>query len=66
LVEIFYLSLSTVLAPNYEQHSLSPAKVRKVSLGDIYVKCVYFNLFGIRERDIYETFYKTLGASDAG
>jgi hypothetical protein len=32
LVEIFYVSLSTVLAPNYKQHILPPAKVSLFSL----------------------------------
>jgi hypothetical protein len=32
VVEIFDLSLSTVLAPNYKQHILSPAKVSFLSV----------------------------------
>jgi hypothetical protein len=41
-----------VLAPNYKQHNLSPAKVRKIyySLAEIYVKSLYLNLFGWRGR----------------
>jgi hypothetical protein len=40
--------LVPVLAPNYKQHILSPAKVWKVcySLAELYVRSVYFNLFG--------------------
>jgi hypothetical protein len=42
--------LVPVLASNYKQHILSPAKVRKVcfSLAELCVKCVYLNLFGWR------------------
>jgi hypothetical protein len=42
--------LVPVLAPNYKQHSLSPAEVRKVccSSTERYVRCVYMNLFGWR------------------
>jgi hypothetical protein len=38
--------LVPVLTPNYKQHILSPAKVRKVfySLAEIYVKAIYLNL----------------------
>jgi hypothetical protein len=41
-----------------KQRILSPAKVRRVcySLAELYVKCVYLNLFGWRGYDIYETF----------
>jgi hypothetical protein len=42
--------LVPVLVPNYKQHILSSANVRKVycSLAQLYVKSVYFNLFGWR------------------
>jgi hypothetical protein len=42
-----------VPAPNYKQRILSPAKFRKVcySLPELYVKSVYLNLFGWRERE---------------
>jgi hypothetical protein len=49
LAEIFYLSLMLVpiLAPNYKQHVLSPAKVRKAfySLAELYIISVHLNLF---------------------
>jgi len=37
---------------------LSPAKVRKVcySLAELYVKSVYFNLFGWKGREVHKTF----------
>jgi hypothetical protein len=43
----FTYHLVPVLAPNYKQHTFSPAKVRKVcySLAEIYVRSVYLNLF---------------------
>jgi hypothetical protein len=43
----FTCPLVPVLAPNYKQHILSPAEVRKVcySLPELYVKSVYLNLF---------------------
>jgi hypothetical protein len=43
----FTYPLVPALAPNYEQHILSPAEVRKVcySLAELYIKCVYLNLF---------------------
>jgi hypothetical protein len=49
-----------VLAANYKQHGLVPAKVRKVcySLTEIYVRCAYDKLFGWRGRDVYETIYR--------
>jgi hypothetical protein len=49
--DIFYLPLVPVLAPNYKQHILSTAKLRKAcySLPELYVKSVYFNLFGWME-----------------
>jgi hypothetical protein len=49
-LKYFPYSLVQVLAQNYKQRILSPAKVRKVcySLAEIYVKCVYLNLFGWR------------------
>jgi hypothetical protein len=36
------------LVPNYKQHILSPAKVRKVcySLDELYVKFADLNIFG--------------------
>jgi hypothetical protein len=51
-----YHSVVLVLAPNYKQHILSPAKVREVcySVGGLYVKSVYLNLFKWR-RDFHET-----------
>jgi hypothetical protein len=46
----------TVLAPNYKQHILSPAEVRKdcYSLAELFVKCL--NVFGCKRGDVYETF----------
>jgi hypothetical protein len=43
----FTYHLVPVLVPNYKQHILSPGKVRKVcySLIELYVKCIYLNLF---------------------
>jgi hypothetical protein len=40
--------LVLVLAPNYKEHILSPAEVKKVYylLTEIYVRFVYLNLFG--------------------
>jgi hypothetical protein len=48
----------TVLAPNYKQHILSPAKIKIVcySLAEHYVKSVYLNLFWWRGREVHETF----------
>jgi hypothetical protein len=39
-----------VLAPNYKQHILSPAKVKIecYSLAKFYVEFIYLNLFGWR------------------
>jgi hypothetical protein len=39
-----------VLAPNYKQHILSPVKVINLcySLAELYIRCVYLNLFGWR------------------
>jgi phage FluMu gp28-like protein len=50
------LSVS-VQAPNYNQHILSPAEVRKVcySLAELYVIFVYLNLFGCRGHEVHET-----------
>jgi hypothetical protein len=50
VIEIFYSYLVPVLAPNYKQHILSPAKVRKLcfSLAERYVRSVYENVFGWR------------------
>jgi hypothetical protein len=49
LVEIYY---HLVLVPNYKQHILWPAKVRKMcySLAELCVKCVYLNVFKWRGR----------------
>jgi hypothetical protein len=49
-LKYFTYRLVTVLAPNYKQHILSPAKLRKVSylLAELYVRSVYLNLFGWR------------------
>jgi hypothetical protein len=46
-IYIFTCHLVPVLAPNYKQHILSAAKVRKVcySSAELYVKSVYLNLF---------------------
>jgi len=57
-LKYFTYHLVPVLAPNYKQHILSPAKVRKVcySLAELYVKSVYLNLFGWRGREVHETF----------
>jgi hypothetical protein len=54
----FAYHLVTVLAPNYDQHILLPAKVRKVcySVAEIYVTSIYLNLFGWRGREVYEIF----------
>jgi hypothetical protein len=43
----FACHLVPVLAPNYKQHILSPAKVGKVcsSSAELYIKSVYLNLF---------------------
>jgi hypothetical protein len=53
----FTFHLVTVLAPNYKQHILSSAKLRKVcySLPGLYVRSVYLNLFGCRGRKVHET-----------
>jgi hypothetical protein len=44
------LPLVPVLSPNYKQHILSPAKVRKArySLAELHDNSVYLNLFGWR------------------
>jgi hypothetical protein len=55
----YFTSLSVLaLAPNYKQQILLPAEVRKIcySLGEFYVRCVYFNLFEWRGREVHETF----------
>jgi hypothetical protein len=54
----FTYHLVPVLARNHKQHILSPAEVRKVrySLAELYVRSVYLNLFGWRERELHETF----------
>jgi hypothetical protein len=43
----FTCPLVPVLVPNYKQHNLSPAKVRKACylLAELYVKSVYLELF---------------------
>jgi hypothetical protein len=45
----YHLLLVPVLAPNYKQHILSPAKVIKMhySLAELYVNSVYLILFGL-------------------
>jgi hypothetical protein len=50
LLQYFTSLLVPVLAPNYKQHILSPAEVRKVcySLAERYVRSVYVNIFGWR------------------
>jgi hypothetical protein len=47
-----------VLAPDYKQHILSPAKAIKVccSLAELYVISVYMNLCEWRGREVFETF----------
>jgi hypothetical protein len=47
-LKYFTYHLVLVLAPNYKQHILSPAEVRKVfySLSELYVKSVYLNSGG--------------------
>jgi hypothetical protein len=47
LLKYFTYHLVPVLAPNYKQHILSSAKVRKVcySLAELYVRSVNLNLF---------------------
>jgi hypothetical protein len=47
-LKYFTRHLAPVLAPSYKQHTLSPAKIRKLcySLAELYVKSVYLNLFG--------------------
>jgi hypothetical protein len=47
-LKYFTYHLLPVLAPNYKQHILSPAEVRKVcySVAELYVRSVYLNLFG--------------------
>jgi hypothetical protein len=49
-LKYFTYHLVPVLAPNYRQHILSPAELRKVSysLAELYVKSVYLSLFGWR------------------
>jgi hypothetical protein len=46
----FTYYLVSVLAANYKQHIMLPAKLRKVcySFPELYVKSVYFNSFGWR------------------
>jgi hypothetical protein len=50
-LKYFTHQLLPVLAPNYKQHILSPAKVRNMcySSAEICMKSVYLNLFGRRE-----------------
>jgi hypothetical protein len=42
-LKYFTYRLGPVLAPNYKQHILSPAEVRKVyySSAELYVRCVF-------------------------
>jgi hypothetical protein len=49
-LKYFTDQLVPVLAPNYKQHILLPAEVRKecYSLAELYVKSVYLNLFRLR------------------
>jgi hypothetical protein len=74
---IFWLKYFTyhsvlVLAPKYKQHSLSPARVRKVcySLAELYVRSVYLSLFRWRgARRLWNILkenssYKSLGTSE--
>jgi hypothetical protein len=51
-LKYFTNRLVPVLAPNYKQHILSPAEVRT----ELYVKCVYLNVFGWKGRDVHDTF----------
>jgi hypothetical protein len=67
----YRLLLVLVLAPNYKQHILSLAKVRKVcySLAKIYVKSAYLNLFWWRGVSFMKHIkgrskYKSMGTSD--
>jgi hypothetical protein len=55
-LKYFTYYLVPVLAPNYMQYILTPAKVRKLcySLAELYVNGVYLNLFWFRGRDVYE------------
>jgi hypothetical protein len=48
LITDFTYHLVPVLAPDYNQHIFSPAKLRKVrySLTELCVETVYLNLFG--------------------
>jgi hypothetical protein len=50
-LKYFIYQLVPVLAPNYKQHSLSPAKVRNVcySLTEIYVKICLFEFMQLEE-----------------
>jgi hypothetical protein len=52
---IFIYHLVPVLAANYKQHILSPAKLRNVcySLADLYVKSVYLNFFSWRGPEVH-------------
>jgi hypothetical protein len=47
-LKYFTYRLVPVLAPDYKQHILLPANVRKVSyaLAKVYVKCVYLKWLG--------------------
>jgi hypothetical protein len=47
-LKYFTYRLEPVLAPNYKQHILSSAEVRKVwySLAELYARYAYFNVFG--------------------
>jgi hypothetical protein len=71
-LKYFTYRLVPILAPNYKQHILSPAKVRKVWywLAELYVRSVCLNLFGWRE--VWHLWnilkegasYKSLGTSE--
>jgi hypothetical protein len=57
-LKYFTYRLMLVLAPNYKQYIVSPAKVRKLcySLAELYAKSVYLNVFWWRGREVHETF----------
>jgi hypothetical protein len=67
---LLIIYLVPVLAPNYKQHILLPAKVRQLcySLIELCAKCIYLNLFGWRGATFMKHFkdgasYKSLGTS---
>jgi hypothetical protein len=58
-LKYFTYCLVPVLAPNYyKQHILSPDKAtqKRYSLRKLYVKSLYFNLFGRRGCEVHDTF----------